>query len=382
MKHTYFPGVAFFAAMLLGACGDGLPHGADGHAAGEAHGHAHALDEIPFSAAQARAAGLRVERVEPSDFSEVLVVSGRILPAAGAEATVTATMAGMVEYAVPKLTDGVAVRAGQPLFTINARAMANGNPAAAAQAELSAARQSLARAEKLAQEKIISRQELETARQRYETAAATAQSLGSAAQTRSIPAPLGGYVKSLSVKPGDYVDAGQPLATVTQNRRVQLRADVPERFFDHLPQIVSANFRPAYGEAGRTYAVEELGGRLLSRGRAVDADGYAVPVIFELDNVGGIVPGSMAEVWLKGTVRHGVISVPTSALTEAQGLFFVYVQTHADAYRRQEVSVGATDGRRTEITAGLKAGDRVVTQGAVQVRLAASADAAPEGHSH
>ena len=55
---------------------------------------------------------------------------------------------------------------------------------------------------------------------------------------------------------------------------------------------------------------------------------------------------------------------------------------HAGCFRRQEVKLGATDGTRTEIVSGLKAGDRVVTRGATQVRLAANASVIPEGHSH
>lgn len=103
---------------------------------------------------------------------------------------------------------------------------------------------------------------------------------------------------------------------------------------------------------------------------------------FEFNNRGNIVAGSMAQIYLQGKLRQGVLAVPTEALTEAQGLYFVYVQEHADSYRRQEVKIGATDGLRTEIVSGVKAGDKVVTHGATQVRLAASSGAVPEGHSH
>lgn len=74
--------------------------------------------------------------------------------------------------------------------------------------------------------------------------------------------------------------------------------------------------------------------------------------------------------------------MPNEAITEAQGLFFVYIKTHPDTYMRQEVTLGATDGRRTEVLSGLKPGQQVVGHGAVQVRLAANATVIPEGHSH
>lgn len=382
-KYIYL-GVAFAAATLLSACHAGHNHGPEEHAEADAnnHEHEHGADEITFTPEQAKAAGLKVESMKPADFAEVVEVSGRVLPAPGAEATIAATMAGIVRFPQADLTDGKPVSKGQSLFVVEAGQMADGNPAAAAQAELTAAKQALDRAQRLAADKIISQRELEDAQQRYQAAAAAAKSLGGASQTRSVAAPIGGYLKSVLVKPGDYVAAGQPLAMVTQSRKLQLRADVPERHYAMLSRIVGANFRMAYDKTSVTYSVKELGGRLLSKGQASDSGDYFVPVTFEFNNQGNIVPGSFAQVYLEGNTRSGILSVPVEALTEAQGLYFVYIQIHGDAYRRQEVRLGASNGRRTEILSGLKAGDKVVVAGATQVRLAANATVVPEGHTH
>ena len=352
------------------------------HEADEHDAQGEGTDDIHFTEAQAKACGLTVQTLTPSPFAEVVHVSGRVLPAQGAEATVTATMAGIVAFTGKSMTEGAAVSAGTTLFVVDAKSMADGNPAAVAQSEVKAARLAYERAKKLAADNIVSQRELEEARQRFEAAKATAQSLGSATQRRGVATPIGGYIKNLLVKPGDYVTAGQPLATVTQSRRVQLRADVPERFYTMLPRIVTANFRMAYDSENRVYSIKELGGRLVSKGKASDTDDHFVPVIFEFNNAGDIVAGSFAEVYLQGAQRNGVLAVPSEAVTEAQGLFFVYVQTAADIYRRVEVKTGTTDGRRIEILSGLKAGDRVVAHGATQVRLAANASAVPEGHNH
>lgn len=385
---SYIIGMATLVVMLLAACHDSHAdedgHGHGQEAKSEAHddGHEHEPDIIEFSPAQTKAAGLELQTVRPTEFSEVVEVSGQVLPASGAEATVTATMAGIVSYATQSLTEGAQVQAGQTLFTVNGRPMADGNPAAVAQSELDAAGKAYERAKKLAADHIISQRELEDARLRYESALATSRSLGNAAQMRALSAPIGGYVKQVMVKPGDYVAAGQALATVTQSRRLQLRADVPERCFAMLPRVTSANFRMAYDEEGSVYSIQALSGRLVSKGRSGTDGSRFVPVVFEFNNQGHIVPGSLAEVFLKGASRSGVLTVPQSALTEAQGLHFVYVQVHDGEYRRQEVKTGATDGQRVEIVDGLKAGDKVVTRGATQVRLAANATAVPEGHTH
>lgn len=409
MKKIFFFGIALMGTMLLGACHsdhahDGHDHSAEEHnheAEGhdheaEADGHSHEADEhdhdadehaghsaeITFTEAQAKAAGLRLVTVEPGEFAEVVEVTGRLLPAQGDEATVSATMAGIVSQATKNLADGAAVRQGQPLFVINASAMADGNPAAAARAELEAARKALARAEQLAAEKLLPQRELDEARSRFRTAEAAARSLGNETRTRAVAAPFTGYVKEVLVRPGDYVQPGQPLATVTQSQRLQLSADLPERHFALLPQIKDATFRLSYESEGTAHCVSEMGGSLVSKGKASSATGFSVPVTFELPNRGRLVSGSFAQVYLQGATRKGVITVPNEALTEAQGLFFVYVQIHPERYQRQEVTIGATDGRRTEIRSGLTAGQRVVAQGATQVRLAANATVIPEGHSH
>ena len=409
MKTISLFSMALTAAMLLAACHDGHDHSGHDHEAEhhdhEAMGHADEVQpqdeqsqpqekqlgtpdheshegEITFTEAQAKAAGLQLFTVKPGEFAEVVEVTGRLLPAQGDEATVSATMAGIVSQATKNLADGAAVRQGQQLFVINASAMADGNPAAAARAELEAARKALARAEQLAAEKLLPQLELDEARSRFRTAEAAARSLGNETRTRAVAAPFTGYVKEVMVRPGDYVQPGQPLATVTQSQRLQLSADLPERHFALLPQIKDATFRLSYEPEGTAHCVSEMGGSLVSKGKASSATGFSVPVTFELPNRGRLVSGSFAQVYLRGAARKGVITVPNEALTEAQGLFFVYVQIHPERYQRQEVTIGATDGRRTEIRSGLTAGQRVVAQGATQVRLAANATVIPEGHSH
>ena len=390
--NIFLISVTALSVTLFGACHNAHQHEAhEGeHTDADEHGHNHGADEITFTEAQAKAAELQITTLRPTTFAEVIEVTGQVLPATGSEATVTATMAGIVKYASNALTEGCAVGNGNTLFVVNGKPMADGNPAAVAQSELDAAKSAYERAQKLATEHIIAQRELEDARQRYQAAAATAQSLGNAAQSRGISAPIGGYIKDLLVKPGDYeigrascsLPICQPLATITQSQHLQLRADVPERYYRFLADITSANFRLTYQESAQVVALSTLGGRLVSKGKSTATNGNFVPVIFEFNNRGNIVAGSMAQIYLQGKQRHGVLAVPTEALTEAQGLYFVYVQEHADSYRRQEVKIGATDGLRTEIVSGVKAGDKVVTHGATQVRLAASSGAVPEGHSH
>ena len=76
-----------------------------------------------------------------------------------------------------------------------------------------------------------------------------------------------------------------------------------------------------------------------------------------------------------------VLALPVTALTEEQGLYFVYLQLDEEGYKKQEVTLGAGNGKEVQILTGLKAGDRVVTKGAYQVKLASASNAIP-AHSH
>lgn len=85
----------------------------------------------------------------------------------------------------------------------------------------------------------------------------------------------------------------------------------------------------------------ELSGRLLSFGKTSGDNSFYVPVTFEFDNKGEVIPGSFVEVYLLSSQLENVISVPRTALTEEQGIFFVYLQLDEEGYKKQEVTLGA-----------------------------------------
>lgn len=359
-----------------------------GHAARDGHGHEseekerttdHHEGEIVVTAAQARTAGLRTETVRRGPMRTVVHVSGEILVPARAERTLVAPSAGVVRFSRAVQAEGSRLAAGSLVATVSAAGMQGGDPVTRDRYEYEAAERAYRRAERLVADQIISRREYEAARTRYDQARAALAGCRGGRAGSTVCTPVAGYVKSLLVAEGAYVAQGQPVAVVAANSRLQLRADVPETALAQLPAIVSANFRCAGADSVRTLA--SLGGRLVSRGQSAAAGAAYVPVVFEMDNPGGLLPGTFADVWLLAAERQAVISVPCMALTEEQGTLYVYLQVEADAYRKRRVVAGETDGDRVEIVSGLSGGERVVTRGAMQVRLAAATAAIP-AHTH
>ncbi|WP_085536635.1 efflux RND transporter periplasmic adaptor subunit [Massilibacteroides vaginae] len=407
---TYIISLFIIAAMLLTGCnsekkqdnsskdphehveGDGHDHSnEDEHDHSENDGHDHEgeklkeegehADEIVFTKEQAKAVGLTIETVAAGAFNQVIKTSGQIQASQGDEATIVATSNGIVSFANPSITEGAAVRAGEAIVNVSAKNIQDGDPAVKAKIVYETAQKEYQRAEGLVKDQIISAKEFEQVRLRYETAKTTyeAQASNLSASGVRVTSPIGGFIKARLVSQGEYVSVGQPIVTVSQNRRLQLRAEVTENYYKSLKSISSANFKPSYDNT--VYKLSDLNGRLLSFGKASGVSSF-IPVTFEFDNVGDIIPGSFTEVFLLSTPQSNVISVPVSSITEEQGVFFVYIQLDEEGYKKQEVTLGQNNGDRLQILSGLKVGDKVVTKGVYQVKLAAISSVMPEGHNH
>ncbi len=357
-------------------------HAREGHdheAEVAAHG-AGASDEIVVSPEKAEAAGIVVETVRPAAFREVIATSGQVLPVQGSERTLVANVAGVVSFPRP-LVEGMAVQAQAPLLTLSSAHLQDGDPAERARIAYETAKEEYERAQRLVDDRIVSQKDFNTIRERYENARLAYEALlpSGNGQGVAVRAAESGYVKACLVKEGDYVTVGQPLVTLVRNDRLYLRADVPERCYGRLADVSTAHFRTS--DSDTVYRLDDWHGRLLAYGQATGDGSYYVPVTFELDNPGNVLPGAYAEVFLLGRERAEVISVPRSALTEEQGVHFVYLQLDASCYRKQAVTLGATDGQRVEIRSGLQGGERLVTRGAIHVKLASASNAIP-AHTH
>ena len=366
---------------------EGHNHSHDGHnhAATEAHsneGHSHDHgsnpDEIILAPEKAKAAGVMSEIIQPKSFRQVIKASGEVQAAQGNESVIVANVAGVVSFQ-RSVTEGMQVGKGATIMSISASKLQEGDPAERARIAYEAAKADFERASRLVKSQIVSQKEFNAIKEKYENAKVAYEAIAKN-QTESgvaVSAPMGGYIKNLLVKEGDYVAVGQPLATVTQNNRLFLRADVSERYYKYLNGITSANFKTPYDN--QVYELEALNGKLLSYGKS--AGSFYVPVTFSFDNKGDIIPGSFVEIYLLSKDMENSIVLPVEALTEEQGLYFVYLQKCEESYKKQEVKLGASNGKEVQILSGVHPGDKVVVKGAYHVKLASASNALP-AHSH
>lgn len=347
---------------------DGHDH--DGH---EGHDHG---DMIHLKPEVASSFGVFTEKIDPSDFSDIILVSGVIEAMPSDESVISATRSGVVTLN-SDINSGASITAGKAIGHISSASVQGGDPGLQASARRDAAKRELDRIAPLHKDGVVSTAAYNAALQAYEEADAEARSMkqGSSALVSSKT----GVITNLNVRSGQYVEAGQPVATVSGNTRLTLRADLPDKYSSRLSSISTATVRPS--SASVALPLESLEGKLISSPSAVSSGGY-IPVRFSFVNDGTMTPGSFAEVYLKSGVRKDVISVPIEAIVEVNGNHLVYSRHGEDDYEKHVVSLGASDGRRVEIVSGLEPGEEVVTKGAQVIRMAETSATAVPGHTH
>ena len=109
-----------------------------------------------------------------------------------------------------------------------------------------------------------------------------------------------------------------------------------------------------------------------------------IPVTFRIRNSVNLLSGSFVTLFIKSTSEEPCLTVANTGIVEEMGSYFVFVQINPELFEKRPVTLGETDGVRTQVKSGLKEGERVVAKGASMVRLAQSAGALDPhaGHVH
>lgn len=350
-----------------------------------------AVKSSPFAAVFTKEQSWKIDfatdmpKSEP--FGQVIKTTAQVQSAQGDEIMVSAKTSGMLTFSSGNVLEGKSVSNGQVLFSISGSGMAENNSAVRfqeAQNNYEKARADYERMKELAKDKIVSEKDLIAAKNQYENTKTIYDNLNTnfSAKGHSVSSPMSGFVKQLFVQNGQYVEAGQPIVSISQNKTLVLHAEVQQKYAQVLGNITNANIRTLHD--GHAYSLSELNGKVLSYGRNTNADNYLIPISLQIDNKGSFVAGGFVELYLKTTTNTQALTVPNAALLEEQGNYFVYVQINPELFEKREVRPGATDGLRTEILKGLSESERIVTKGATLIKLAQATGTldAHSGHVH
>ncbi len=223
---------------------------------------------------------------------------------------------------------------------------------------------------------------------------ATARAELDAATRRSAPyqgakggialrAPVSGRIAAVNTQPGGAVGQGQVLFHVADLAKLWLEAQIPESQVGRVRDPSGAWFT-ADGFDGAHVIEQGKNGRLIALGGVVDKESRTVPALFEFDN-----PGERFRIGMYAQTRvftgagEELPAVPASAVVDDNGQPVVFVQSGGETFERRPVIPGMRDGDLVAIRDGVRPGERVVSKGVYQVKLAASAPAQlSHGHAH
>lgn len=339
----------------------------DRHAAGEGQAGTGPEPGVAMSEAQVKANGIAIDTAGPAMIRERLHLPAQIK--VNAERTVAlAAPAGGIVQSVP-VSVGTPVRKGQPLLVIQSPAVAQWRAEyGSAQQRLKLARTIHRREKTLWEEGISARQDMEAAEAALREAEIIAQAagqrlgaLGIAAGDRvsgsvTVRAPLDGVVVDKPVVAGQAVDGVGTLLTIADLSQVWVEAAVPAESLAQvatgMPAKVSVNAAPRQLDGMVSFV-----GPILGEATRMATARVALP------NPGlRLRPGMLATVDLLGQQASMPVTVASDAIQTIHERSVVFVRT-ATGFQPRNVTLGRSDGKRTEIVDGLAAGTHYAAGG-------------------
>ena len=362
--------VAAFLILRPGYSG----HAGDGHAEDQ-HGHAEqkpgapaikapppAPDQVTLSEAQIKAASIVTAAAGPAVIASVLQLPGEIRFNEDRTAHVVPRIAGVVESVAANL--GQQVKKGQVLATIASTTVSEQRSEyLAAQKRLAFSRTAYEREKRLWEEKITAEQDylqaqqalreaeitLSNAQQKLAALGAGAGSPG-ALNRYELRAPFDGMIVEKHIALGEAVKEDAQVFTLSDLSSVWAELSVAARDLPHVRVGEKAIVKATSFESTATGIVAHVGALIGEQTRTARAR-------VVLPNPQGVWrPGLYVSVVLAAADSAVPVAVVADALQSVEGRTVVFVRT-ATGFTAQPVGTGRSDGKRTEIIAGLKAGD-------------------------
>ncbi len=322
-------------------------------------------------------APVTVVSVEAKPMPAVLDVVG------SAQAMASVPLKTRVDSMIDKVLvkEGDRVKAGQPIFQLDDRAVKAQVAQARAvlardEAQLVLLRSDLERTEQLVQTKTKSSRDLESAKTLVAAQMATLEADRAALQNLEVQAswyvissPIDGRVGSIALKAGTAIRANDSslLATVNQLDPIYVAFSVPQASIPALREAM-AKGDVAVSVHQPSVAGAPLTGRIAYIENMLDAASGTLGVKAAVVNPDEkLLPGEFVQVRAVLRTDANALVVPDQAIQLGQNGPFVYVVKDDSTVEARRVTVDRTVDRQSVIAKGVAAGEKVVTDG--QLRL-------------
>ncbi len=273
------------------------------------------------------------------------------------EAQVVAKTSGVALSVLAE--EGQVVRAGQTLVRLDAARAAL--QAAQTAAQMRKLESNYARSRQLAEQKLISANDIDQIRFDLENARAANRLANLEVSYAHVTAPISGIIASRSIKPGNFVQINTPIFRIVDISRLEAVLNVPERELATLKPGLQVELQ-VDALPGKTF-----NGTIDRVAPVVDSGSGTFRVICAYTGGGLLQPGLFGRIRIDHDHRTDALVVPRTALLEEEGDPAVYTIRDGKA-TRVPVKLGYIDGQWVEIRSGLKTGEQVVTAGKVALR--------------
>ncbi len=300
-----------------------------------------------------------VEPAHEADFTTNIEALGTLQPNERVELTVNAADRVTAIY----FDDGDRVEEGKTLLAL-AQAEQRAN-VEAAEARLREAQSFVERLRPLVADGGVSGAQFEEAERNVDVARAELASLRVQQNDRYLVAPFAGVLGFRQVSEGAYVQPGDVVATLIDDRRMRLEFAVPARFLSALAPGVAVRAETA------AYRDRVFEGRVTSVDNAVDPTTHSVAVRAVLPNEEGLLrAGLFMEVTLEAAPRTA-LAAPEESIEPvgAESFVFVVAKEGGDFIaRRRGIETGQRANGFVEIVSGLEAGELIIVEGGIRAR--------------
>jgi multidrug efflux system membrane fusion protein len=250
-----------------------------------------------------------------------------------------------------------------------------------ATAELGRAQADLQRREALAQNELLSTEELARSRGEnarlgagVEVSKATYEIALQNQQRSEVKPPIAGVINTRTVDTGQFVRTGTVLATIVDVSRLRLRFKLSEGESLRAKEGGPLAFRVT------PLGPRDFGARIYHVGRIADPATRQVEVLAWVDPAQELKPGFFAEVTLEGERKQGALVIPESAVQASERGFVTYVVDDKKTARVRPIGLGLRTGTGVvEILSGLAKGEVVVSEGSDRLADGMAVEAVDSG---
>jgi cobalt-zinc-cadmium efflux system membrane fusion protein len=306
------------------------------------------------------------EEIEVSDFAAGTKLFGTVIPSSSGQALVTTPQNGRIVSL--NVNVGQQVKQGQQLAVIeqNIDAAAQVNLLAEKnniEAEFEAAKKEYDRLKTI--QDIASKKEFSEAEARYQKADGNKKLFSSSGgRTVALKSPIDGIVGNFTFSLGSTLNANETVFTLTNLAKVYVEAQV----FDKDAEKVNAGVKYSVQCTNDDHKTAEV--KLLALAQSINPTNQSQRVLFEMENKGEVFKiGEFVNITVFASIAQRLIAVPNSAISELNGKPVVFVKDGAEQYSLNYVSLGENNGSYTVITKGIEEGERIVSNGAYQMKM-------------